>query len=187
MIKYIIKYLFTLFSIPQKEEKVKEVVVTKKLDLITYHDYITASGKYPDRLNSGELTEELKANAEKLLSVVNPFLHDLGIESVTVTSGFRPQAVNSKTTGAGAKSTHLRCLGIDLADSKGSLMNLVLENMDKLKQYSLYAEDFRYTPVWLHLQCVPPSSKKRIFVPNTKPAPAPNRWDGKYDTKKYDV
>lgn len=176
-----------MFSIPQKEEKVKEVIVTKKLDLITYHDYITASGKYPDRLNSGELTEELKANAEKLLSVVNPFLHDLGVESVTVTSGFRPQAVNSKTTGAGAKSNHLICKAIDLADKDGKLMKLVLENMDKLKQYNLWVEDFCHTPSWLHLQSVAPRSGKRIFVPSTKPAPAPNRWDGKYDTKKYDV
>lgn len=153
--------------------------------MISYEDYITASGKYPERLTDPELTQELKDNAILLLSKVNAYLIDIGVTKVVITSGFRPSGVNSQTKGAGTKSNHMKCLAIDIADVDSKLMNLFLQNLDKAQKHGIWTEDFRHTKTWIHLQCVPPKSKKRIFLPSINPPPAPDKWDGVYDTK-YD-
>jgi hypothetical protein len=59
-------------------------------------------------------------------------------------------------------------------------MSWILQNIDIVKNLGIYIEDFRWTPTWVHLQIKAPNSKKTIYIPNDKPAPAPDRWDGKY-------
>jgi len=194
MIKDIIKFLFTslLYTKKEKEASVElepvkvmeeSIVVEKKKELISYEDYITASGKYKTRLYHEDLLPEYKENAKKLLEVVNPFLEELGVTSCKVSSGFRPAAINAATKGAGTKSKHLSCEAIDLEDVDGKIMNLILNNLDKLQKYNLACENWDWTPSWSHIQNVLPNSGKRIFIPSNMPAPAPKRWVGTYDAK----
>lgn len=178
MIRSVIKYLFTLLVYLNSS-----IEATPIKNIITYENYITANGKYPTRLYHEELTPELKQNAKNLLKVVNAFLLELGYTEVVVTSGFRPNAVNSSTKGAGKGSKHLICRGIDLADADGKLMNLVLNNLHLIQKYGLATENFNWTPSWIHLQDILPNSGKRIFIPSLQPAPKPNRWSGTYDPK----
>ncbi len=134
-------------------------------ELIKLDTYVTASGKYPERLQSPELTQEVKDNAVKLLNKINQLLRELGIDKVTVSSGFRPSSVNSKIKNAAKKSNHLTGHACDLLDLDGKLDELFMKNLDKLEKYSLYIEHPDSTKNWSHLQDVAPKSKNRVFKP----------------------
>lgn len=151
----------------------------KKLTLV---DWASSSNKYPERLKSPEYTDEVKKNAQILLDKVNALLEELGVDSVTISSGFRPSAVNASVGGA-KKSNHLDGHALDLVDYNGSLRDLFLKNLELAKKYGIHFEDFRWTPGWVHAQDKVPGSKKRIFVPSSAPATAPKAWSGKYDSK----
>ena len=62
------------------------------------------------------------------------------------------------------KSAHLTGQAVDIADD-GSLQQWLLEHETDMGKCGLYAEDFRYTKSWCHLQSVAPKSKKRFFIP----------------------
>jgi hypothetical protein len=121
--------------------------------VITLRDFLTASGKYPDRESSEELTEELLGNASILLDKVNKFLQDIEIQGGTlkVSSGFRPAAVNAAIPNAAKKSNHMICKAIDLEDHDGSLDALVAKHPDLLRKYELFQEDPESTKGWCHL------------------------------------
>lgn len=119
--------------------------------VIKLEDYITASGKYKDRLDNPELTEEVKDNAVILLNKVNQLLDELKITKVTVSSGFRPSAVNAATKGAAKKSLHMTGHAIDILDIDNKLGKLILTQPDLLKKYGLWMEDISATPTWCHL------------------------------------
>lgn len=136
---------------------------------ITLKDYLTASGKYPDREKSSELTPEKLENAKKLLTAVNALLAEAGILSVSVSSGFRPLAANVAAGGA-KKSLHGTCLAIDLLDDKTqSLANKMTPTL--LRKYDLFMENEAYTKGkwtnWVHLQNSPNMLDRpsRRFVP----------------------
>jgi hypothetical protein len=142
--------------------------------MITLKDYITASGLYPAREKSPELTAELLGNAEALLKRVNALLQELGISKSTVTSGFRPSAVNANIANASKTSHHQRCRAVDILDDKDqSLSNKLLKDAEDNKQNSLLAKHGLYMEHpqhtvgkrtnWLHLQDVPPGSKSLVF------------------------
>ena len=120
-------------------------------DLITIHDWITASGKYPERANHAELTEEVRANATKLLIAVNELLKDLGIGCVTVSSGFRPSSVNSKIPNAAKKSLHMTGLAIDLSDPNNTLDSAITLKPELLAKHGLWQEHPSKTVNWCHL------------------------------------
>jgi len=185
----LINLILSILSQKPKEVKKEESLpmIFEQKVIISYEDYITAQGKYPDRLKSPELTEDLKKNAESLLLYVNEFLEYIGVTYVNVSSGFRPSDINKTVSGAGAKSNHLICLAIDIKDDGCVLWQKFLDNLDKAQELGIFAEDKRWTPSWLHLQCVPPKSGKRIFVPSSSPALDSKLWDGKYDGNKYDL
>ncbi len=124
--------------------------------------------KYPE-----ELTGEIEANAAELLGRVNNLLAALGWADPDVRSGWRPHAINDATSNAAAHSKHLTGQAIDLADPDRSLARAIKLEPDVLVQFGLFAEDFRWTPSWVHLQSVPPKSGRRIYVPNNAPALAP--------------
>lgn len=119
--------------------------------VIKLEDYITASGKYKDRLDSPELTEEVKDNAVILLNKVNQLLDELKIKNVEVSSGFRPSAVNAKTKGAAKKSLHMTGCAIDILDIDNKLGKLILSQPNLLHKYGLWLEDIAATPTWVHL------------------------------------
>lgn len=119
--------------------------------MISLQDYLSASGRYPERVNSAELTPELLKNAENLLERVNLMLVELGIKNVKVSSGFRPLAVNAGVPGSAKKSLHMSCNAIDIHDRDGSLDKLIESRDDLKKKYGLWQESPAATINWCHL------------------------------------
>lgn len=134
-------------------------------ETINLTDYITASGKYKDRLISPELTKEIKDNAIVLLNRVNQLLKELGVTSVTVSSGFRPSAVNAKIKGSAKKSLHLLGKAVDIHDPQHELYKKIEANPELLKKYGLWMEHKDNAPTWCHLDnsSLRPDREVRIF------------------------
>ncbi len=140
---------------------------------ITLKDYLTASGSYPEREKHKELTPELLKNAEKLLVQVNQLLADLGVDSVKISSGFRPAAVNAATAGAAKKSGHMICKSIDIKDPEGKIDALFSsdEGQELFVKYGLWQEHPDATKGWAHCDLISreirsrPGCKKRQFRP----------------------
>lgn len=139
----------------------------KTVEIINLEDYITASGKYKDRLNSDELTVEVKDNAIKLLNKINSLLEELGIKDVKVSSGFRPSSVNAATKGAAKKSLHMTGEACDIEDAGNKLSHLILTRPELLAKHGLWLEDPTATPTWCHLDCSTKRKdrKLRVFKP----------------------
>lgn len=132
--------------------------------MISREDYITASGEYPERLNSAELTQEVEDNIEKLLKVVNSLLEELGIEDPLVSSGFRPSAVNASIKGSAKRSAHMLGLAIDFKTNKLALV--LSKKPELLKKFGLWLEHPNYTKTWTHLDLVNRKDRPvRIFIP----------------------
>lgn len=134
--------------------------------MITREDVITASGTYPERAKSPELTQEVLDNIDELLRRVNPLLERLGIKNAKVTSGFRPSGVNSKV--GATKSAHVTGEALDILDDKGqSLAKSITRAL--LEEFDLYREDSDHTigkyTNWCHLSTRKTKSGKRIFIP----------------------
>jgi hypothetical protein len=133
--------------------------------LLTLENVVTASGRYPERANSPELTEEVKSNILDLIARANALLNELGVKQVAVSSGFRPSGVNVNVKGAAKKSNHLSGLALDLYDPKGELDKLFMANLKLLEKHGLWIESPDDTPTWSHLQSRPPKSGNRVFKP----------------------
>lgn len=97
-----------------------------------------------------DYTDEILENAKVLIEKVNSLLSDLGIIAVVVSSGWRPNAINSAVGGA-KRSLHLQGRAIDLKDSTGELDRVIEERPDLLKKYNLWLEDPDATKGWCHL------------------------------------
>lgn len=124
--------------------------------LLTLENIITASGRYPERTKSSELTEEVKSNINNLATRVNALLSELGIKHVSVSSGFRPSAVNASIANAAKKSLHTQGKAVDLLDDKDqSLAKLIASSPNLLKKHDLWLEDPAATKGqntnWVHL------------------------------------
>jgi hypothetical protein len=110
------------------------------------------------------LTGAMEVNLEKLLKAVNKFRAVYG-KPLKVTSGYRPEAINSQVKGAARASNHMVCLAVDFADRDGKLAEYCLNNLKLLEEFGLWMEDPGHTKGWVHLQCVPPRSGNRVFIP----------------------
>lgn len=141
--------------------------------MITLNDILTSSNTYPERLNSPELTDEVRANSMILLEKVNALIKDLGITSCKVSSGFRTGAANSNAGGA-KKSTHMLGVALDILDDKEQSLAKKIEedyNTNKenslLVKHGLYMESPKHTighyTNWVHLQTR--HTINRIFIP----------------------
>lgn len=141
-------------NIPTDEEINKKLQLIEEKQMLSLTQYLTASGKYPERMNHPELTEEVKTNAEKLLTVVNAFLQEINLSDVKVSSGWRPSDVNAKVNGA-KKSLHMAGLAIDLEDDKEqSLAKACSLNATVLRKFGLFLENPDFTKgatCWVHL------------------------------------
>lgn len=136
------------------------------MKMITYENYVTASGKYPERLKHKELTEEIKKNIEVLLAKVNALLVELGISSVKVSSGFRPSDVNAGIPNAAKRSAHMTGNAVDMEDLDGSLDEKISLKPALLRKYGLFQEHPSKTGSWAHLDCVARSDRpSRQFMP----------------------
>ena len=145
--------------------------------------YMGRDAAYP-----GELTDAIRNNVAELLGRINLLLawaYRDGVRPALdaktrthVASGWRPAAVNDATANAAKSSRHLTGEAIDLRDSgTRDLARWCLRNEDALEEIGLWMEDPQWTHIppgqpWVHLQIVPPGSRRRVYVPSTKPAPA---------------
>lgn len=135
-------------------------------EIISLIDILTSSGKYPDRANSPECTTEVKDNAVLLINKVNQMLEELGIEKVSVSSGFRTSAANSALANSAKKSNHMLGKAVDIVDHNHELANKILARPDLLKKYSIWAESIESTPTWVHLDDAVRSDRPiRTFKP----------------------
>lgn len=148
--------------------------------MLTLEDYLTSSGRYPERANHPDCGQEIKDKGLDLTSKINACLYDMGIKSAEYSSGWRPADVNKKVPNAAGKSNHILA---DAGDLKGQIIGLMLkadyEKQEKngtpekalLVKHGLYLEHPAYTKTWSHLQDVAPKSGKRVFIPRPGPIP----------------
>ena len=112
--------------------------------------------KYP-------LSPEQGRNLTVLLMVINKVREEWG-QPMTVTSGYRPEELNSKIANAAKKSSHTSCQAVDIADPDGKLYAwLTANNNAILIKYDLYLESRIDAPTWCHLQTRPIPSGNRVF------------------------
>ena len=110
-----------------------------------------------------ELTDEIRANAEILCGRVNQLIAAFG-EDRGLRSGWRPAAVNHAAGGA-TRSKHMSGHAVDIEDNDGRLDAFCGQNVGLLAQLGLWLEAPEYTESWTHIQCVPPRSGRRFFIP----------------------
>lgn len=121
----------------------------------------------------GDVSEELRTNAKRLLVVANSLLAACSVLTATQTSGYRNPEYNRKIGGA-ENSKHCKALAIDLLDNDRKLGNFVALNVDLLRSRGMAMEDLSYCikkdgEKWVHWQLGTPPSGKLIFVPYPGP------------------
>jgi uncharacterized protein YcbK (DUF882 family) len=100
-------------------------------------------------------------NMAELLSRVNWLFGTLELHA-TVSSGYRPSAINKRVGGA-KMSTHTVCAGIDLLDPNGLLAAKMLDHLDLLEECGLWLENPKVTAGWIHLDTK--KRKNTVFNP----------------------
>ena len=131
---------------------------------------LEAYWKGRDKEYADEITDEIRANAQKTVERANELLARAGRSDInTVDSGWRPSAVNDSTSNAAVHSKHLSAEAVDLPDADRTLASWCADNLDIAKEIGIWFEDFRWTPHWVHCQIVPPKSGRRVFIPSLKP------------------
>lgn len=144
--------------------------------MITLPDYWMGR----DQKYVAQLTDQIRDNAAELLGRVNLLLSWAykdgvrpALDATTgnhVASGWRPPAVNDATSNAAAYSKHLTGEAIDLRDhGTRDLARWCLCNLSDLEEIGLWMEDPQWTPSWVHLQIVPPGSRRRVYCPSSRP------------------
>lgn len=134
--------------------------------MITLADYFQGR----DKEFAKELTDQIRANAEKTIERANLLLARFrdatgDTEPRHVTSGWRPAAINAATNGAAPRSRHMTAEAVDLGDPEGDFDQWCLENPHVLEGIGLWQEHPSATKGWCHVQCVPPKSGRRVFFP----------------------
>lgn len=130
-------------------------------------------GQHASEAAPGELTDEIRANAETLLERVNRLLTEAAMGYLGLRSGWRPAAFNAAFThtdgsgqvvrGGAPKSKHMTGEGVDVSDPSGALDAWLTD--EKLAEFDLYREHPDATPSWCHLQTRAPGSGLRTFHP----------------------
>lgn len=113
-------------------------------------------------------TPEIDDNLSKLLIAINVIRTAWG-KPMIVTSGLRSAYQQGMLIAMGrstaTKSHHLTGEAVDILDEDGRLKDWVLDNMSLMETTGFWFEDFEHTKGWVHFQCVPPKSGRRIFIP----------------------
>lgn len=162
-------------------KKCRSCGFTKDIRMITKAELLMGR----DKTHADEYTQEISDNLDILLEKINKVREAYG-KPMTVNSGWRPAGINAATPGAAKSSKHCLGLAVDIADPSGEVFEWCLNNLQLLESLDLFLEDKRWTESWTHFGVGAPKSGKRIFVPSSAPASAPDAWDGTYD-HKFDV
>lgn len=172
--KIILEIIMSLFKNAQKVQELQVVTPVTVVSKLAMADWVTSSQKYPERAKSAELTEEVVANAEVTIELINKFFIAMSIDisSLKVSSGFRPSAVN-KSVGGAKKSGHTIGFAIDFHDIDGNLDAVISSDkgQEELKRLGLWQEHPADTNGWCHLDRITravkdrPSCKIRQFKP----------------------
>jgi len=108
---------------------------------------------------------------EKLFAALNKFRIIYG-KPMNVTSGYRTMQHHleiysrkgiTDRTKIPMNSKHLSGKACDFADPSSALYAYCLENINVLESCGLWIE--AGTVGWVHFQCEPPASGKRVFIP----------------------
>lgn len=125
-----------------------------------------------DKTYASELTPQIQANAAITVDRVNQLLAAFYASQPdgsyrTVNSGWRPPEVNAGTSGAATNSKHMTGQACDLSDDDEKLDSwlLLAEGQAAMIRIGLWQESPQSTPRWAHVQCVPPPSGHRTFIP----------------------
>lgn len=119
-----------------------------------------------DVTHKAEYTQEISDNLDKLLILLNKFRTAYG-KPMIVTSGWRPQGINSKIGGA-KRSLHVQGRACDFADPNGELATFAkkMDSEGKLAEWGLWLENPDKTPGWIHLDNNDRGKRKsNIFKP----------------------
>lgn len=129
---------------------------------LTFDEYVSANGKYPERLTHPELTDDIKTNIRSFLVEVNLFFAELCIEPIC-TSGWRPDGVKGQIV---FKSQHELGSAVDISDNDGVIKAKILSNPQLLVKYDMWLEHPDFTPNWCHLDKKKRSERLiRVFRP----------------------
>lgn len=112
------------------------------------------------------LTPELESNLLELLIRLNTIRSAWG-KPMKITSGYRPGIFNTLAKGA-VRSKHMTCQAADIHDPEHALINWLMAEPNRLRDFGVWIEHPEDTPTWLHCQIVPPPSGLRVF--RVKPA-----------------
>lgn len=122
---------------------------------------VTRADVLKGREVAAPLTSELEGNLVALLVAINK-LQDLWGGPFTITSGYRPAAINAAIGGA-KKSAHMSCQAVDIQDSAQLISKWLQIHPEVLEECKLYMESPDATPTWCHVQIRP--TIHRIFKP----------------------
>jgi hypothetical protein len=148
--------------------------------MISMKELLMGRAKFED------LDKEIQNNLVLLFEKINK-IREKYAKPMKVNDGLRLSAGNGAK-----KSKHLEGLAVDIDDNEeGELWFWLMEHeqMQLLKDVGLWLEHGDYTHYpggsWVHFQCLPPGSGKRIFIPNNGKNPNPEFWNDTYD-EQYD-
>jgi hypothetical protein len=123
------------------------------------------------------LTPQIEHEAQRTVELANKLLTTAALHGVilpphpvnhsSVSSGWRPPAVNAGTPNAAPNSKHMTGKAIDIYDPDGDLDNWLMTDKGTaaLEAIGLWMEHPSATKGWTHLQTVPPGSNRRCFYP----------------------
>jgi hypothetical protein len=138
-----------------------------------------------DKIYPKEFTPKIKSNGEVTVMLINKvvgaFTAATGIVLTQWASGWRPLGVNCLTSNAAEHSLHITAEAGDVRDTPHrDFARWICANQKLLEEWGLYFERLEWTSKrnpktgewenWVHLQCVPPRSGRRSFIPSASPA-----------------
>lgn len=126
------------------------------ISLITLEQYLMGRDKL------APLTAEMLEDALTMVERANLLLKAFGMYR-DITSGYRPEAINSKVKNAAKKSNHILCRATDFQDRDGHLDHYCMNHQQKLIEIGLWLEHPSGTPGWCHVQIRQPGSGNRVF------------------------
>lgn len=121
-----------------------------------------------DKTHAAELSDDIRANAQRTVDIVNPLLEAFFLANPTaahrfVQSGWRPASINAAAGGA-TRSCHLTGEAVDLSDKDRELARWLIQHPEILERFGLWMERPESTPSWAHLQTRPVAA--RYFWPS---------------------
>lgn len=145
--------------------------------VITVKDILTSSGKFPFRSVRWPPNAFQVGNAGELAIRLNK-LQTSFERQLVLSSGYRPKAVNAKTTGASPDSWHIDCAAADVEDADGTLCAWVHAEEALVAHFGLWMEKTHRADGtrrnWVHFQIYPPASGERFFTGLCRDKDAPH-------------